>query len=501
MKLRRKVVVIGGGFAGLGLTRALASSSVHVTLIDRSNHHLFQPLLYQVAMAGLSPGEIAVPIRAVLSGQANAKVLLADVVGVDLEGRHVLTREMPPIAYDYLVIAAGATNSYFGRDDWAEAAPGLKDLDDAVEIRRRVLLAFEAAERETDAAVQRRHLTFVVIGGGPTGVELAGAIAELATVVLSRDFRAIESDATRVVLVEGGDRILPNLHPELSELAAANLRAMGVEVRTNLRVTDIDGDGVSCGRERLTASTVLWAAGVRGSPLSQKIGLEVDRQGRAKVLPDCSVPGRPEVFVVGDAAAFVPAGTERALPGVSPVAMQQGRFVARQIARSVNGHPRETFNYVDKGSMATIGRKRAVAQFRGLRLSGFLAWMAWLFVHVFYLIDFRNRIVVLLDWTWAYFAYRRGSRLITGRRLHAGAPVVAAVQPHAAFQIEPPPPRFTAPSAAPSLPSVRPLAPPMASAPEPVRLSMLELEQATPPSRRSPPPPPSSVLGRAPRNT
>ncbi|MDF3068894.1 MAG: dehydrogenase [Polyangiaceae bacterium] len=474
MKLRRKVVVIGGGFAGLGVTRALASSSVHVTLIDRSNHHLFQPLLYQVAMAGLSPGEIAVPIRAVLSRQANAKVLLADVVGVDLDGRHVLTREMPPIAYDYLVVAAGAANSYFGRDDWAEAAPGLKDLDDAVEIRRRVLLAFEAAERETDAAVQRRHLTFVVIGGGPTGVELAGAIAELATVVLSRDFRAIESDATRVVLVEGGDRILPNLHPELSDLAAANLRAMGVEVRTHLRVTDIDADGVTCGNERITASTVLWAAGVRGSPLCQSIGLEVDRQGRAQVLADCSVPGRPEVFVVGDAAAFVPAGEERALPGVSPVAMQQGRFVARQISRSINGESRETFSYIDKGSMATIGRKRAVAQFRGMRLSGFLAWLAWLFVHVFYLIDFRNRIVVLLDWTWAYFAYRRGSRLITGRRLYAGAPVPASPRAFTepalvppAPQPPPPPLRFSAATSAPSIPSVRPLAPPMSAPPPP----------------------------------
>jgi NADH:ubiquinone reductase (H+-translocating) len=489
MKLRKKVVVIGGGFAGLGLTRALASSSVHVTLIDRSNHHLFQPLLYQVAMAGLSPGEIAVPIRGVLSAQANAKVLLADVVGVDLDGRHVLTREMPPIGYDYLVVAASATNSYFGRDDWADAAPGLKDLDDAVEIRRRVLLAFEAAERETDAAVQRRHLTFVVIGGGPTGVELAGAIAELATVVLSKDFRAIQSDATRVVLLEGGDRILPNLHPELSELAAANLRAMGVEVRTNTRVTEIDTDGVTCGSERLTTSTVLWAAGVRGSPLCQTIGLDVDRQGRAKVLADCSVPGRPEVFVVGDAAAFVPEGQERALPGVSPVAMQQGRFVARQIGRSINGQPRETFRYVDKGSMATIGRKRAVAQFAGMRLSGFLAWMAWLFVHVFYLIDFRNRIVVLLDWTWAYFAYRRGSRLITGRRLHAGAPVPASIVP----------PRAQETGGVSSMPSVRPLAPPMATGPEPVRLSMLELE-GPPPSRR-PPPPPSALLGRVPRNT
>lgn len=422
MMRRKNVVVIGGGFAGLSLTRALANCPVQVTLIDRSNHHLFQPLLYQVAIAGLSPGEVAVPIRAVLGRQANAKVLLAEVVDVDFDERRVLTREAAPIDYDYLVVAAGAENSYFGHDEWADDAPGLKDLDDAVEIRRRVLLAFEAAERESDAAVQRRHLTFVVIGGGPTGVELAGAIAELATVVLSRDFRAIQSEATRVVLIEGGPRILPNLHEELSELAAHSLRAMGVEVRTGLRVTDIDGSGVRCGDVSVTASTVLWAAGVRASPLCEKLGFDVDRQGRAKVLSDCSVLGRPEVFVIGDAASFVPIGTARPLPGVSPVAMQQGRFVAKQIARSVSGQPRDTFAYTDKGSMATIGRKRAVAQFGGLRFSGFLAWLAWLFVHVFYLIDFRNRVVVLLDWTWAYFAYRRGSRLITGRRLHAGAP-------------------------------------------------------------------------------
>jgi NADH:ubiquinone reductase (H+-translocating) len=477
MKLRRKVVVIGGGFAGLRLTRSLASSSVHVTLIDRSNHHLFQPLLYQVAMAGLSPGEIAVPIRAVLSRQANAKVLLAEVVGVDFDARRVHTREMPPLDYDYLVVAAGAVNSYFGRDEWAEDAPGLKDLDDAIEIRRRVLLAFEAAERETSAAVQRRHLTFVVIGGGPTGVELAGAIAELATVVLSRDFRSIQSDATRVVLIEGGERILPNLHPELSELAAANLRAMGVEVRTGLRVTGIDRDGVTCGSERLTASTVLWAAGVRGSPLCQTLGLELDQQGRAKVLADCSVPGRPEVFVVGDAAAFVPAGAERALPGVSPVAMQQGHFVARQIQRSLEGQRRESFVYADKGSMATIGRKRAVAQFGGVRLNGLLAWLAWLFVHVFYLIDFRNRIVVLLDWTWAYFAYRRGSRLITGGRLHAGSPAATSLLP---------PPLKDSASSIPPMP-----------APEPMRLSLLELERLT--TARRPPAPP--LLARIPRNT
>jgi NADH dehydrogenase len=439
MKLRRRVVIIGGGFGGLSVARALADAPVHITLIDRSNHHLFQPLLYQVAMAGLAPGEIAVPIRAVLSRQQNVRVLLAEVTGVDLVGRHVQTREMPALDYDYLVVATGAENSYFGHDDWARIAPGLKDLDDAVEIRRRVLLAFEAAERETDPAVQRRHLTFVVIGGGPTGVELAGAIAELATFVLAQDFRSIRSDATRVVLVEGSDRVLSGFDPKLSAEAAKSLTAMGVEIRTALRVTAMDEQGVTCGSERIAASTVLWAAGVRGTALAQKMGLPVDRAGRAVVEQDCSVKDYPQVFVIGDAAAFIPEGAQQGLPGVSPVAMQQGRFVGRQISRSLDGAPRQRFKYVDKGSMATIGRSRAVAQVGKLQLSGLLAWLAWLVVHIFYLIDFRNRVVVLLDWAWAYFAYRRGSRLITGHRLHAGSPVLA---PPAAIPatIPPPPP-------------------------------------------------------------
>jgi NADH dehydrogenase len=420
MKLRRRVVIIGGGFAGLSAARALSHEPVLITLVDRSNHHLFQPLLYQVAMAGLSPGEIAVPIRSVLSGQENARVLLAEVTGVDLAAKRVQLREAPALDFDYLVIASGAENSYFGHDDWSVVAPGLKDLDDAIEIRRRVLLAFEAAERETDPALQRRHLTFVVIGGGPTGVELAGAIAELATFVLAKDFRSIDSDATRVILVEGSDRILSSFDPKLSARAATSLTQMGVEIRTGLRVTAMDESGVNCDGEHLPASTVLWAAGVRASGLCEALGLTVDRARRAVVEQDCSVAGHPDVFVIGDAAAFVPAGAQQLLPGVSPVAMQQGRFVARQIGRSLAGAPRQRFKYVDKGSMATIGRSRAVAQIGKLQLSGFLAWLAWLVVHIFYLIDFRNRVVVLLDWAWAYFAYRRGSRLITGHRLHAG---------------------------------------------------------------------------------
>lgn len=423
MKLRRHVVVVGGGFGGLAVTKALSRAAVHVTLVDRSNHYLFQPLLYQVAMAGLAPGEIAAPIRSVLRRQENARVLLDEVTRVDLAARKVHLRECAPLEYEFLVLAYGAQNSYFGHDEWAKVAPGLKDLDDAIEIRRRVLLAFEAAEREGDPALRRRHLTFVVIGGGPTGVELAGAIAELATFVLARDFRSIRPDSTRVLLVEGGERVLASFDPVLSARAERSLADMGVEVRTKTRVTQIDERGVECGGERIEASTVLWAAGVRAGSLGESVGSSVDRQGRVVVEQDCSLPGHPEVFCVGDAAAFIPEGAEHALPGVSPVAMQQGRFVARQIRRTLDGAPREAFRYVDKGVMATIGRSRAVARIGRIRLSGFVAWAAWLLLHIVYLIDFRSRVLVLFDWAWSYVTYQRGSRLITGRRLEAGAPV------------------------------------------------------------------------------
>jgi NADH dehydrogenase len=426
MKLRKQVVVVGGGFGGLSVARALEAVPVRVTLIDKSNHHLFQPLLYQVAMAGLTPGEIAVPIRSVVRRQDNVRVLLAEVTGIDLAARRITTRECAPLEYDFLVLAPGAVNSYFGHDDWARVAPGLKDLDDAVEIRRRVLLAFEAAERETDPIVQRRMLTFVVIGAGPTGVELAGAIAELATFVLSRDFRAVHPDQTRVVLVEAGPRVLSSFEPETSERAQRSLAEMGIEVRTNVRVSGIDSTGVTLGGERIDSSTVLWAAGVRASPLVAALGIETDRGGRVPVEADCSVPGYPEAFCIGDAAVFIPAGAAAPLPGTSPVAMQQGRFVGRAIKRAIDGEPRETFAYLDKGSMATIGRKRAVAEIGSVRLGGFAAWMTWLVVHIFYLIDFRNRLLVLIDWAWSYFTYQRGSRLITGHRLNAGTPGGAA---------------------------------------------------------------------------
>jgi NADH dehydrogenase len=420
--LKRHVVVVGGGFGGLGVAKALRRAPVRVTLIDRSNHHLFQPLLYQVAMAGLSPAEIAVPIRSVLYRHENTRVLLDEVSKVDLAGKAVVLRESGTLHYDYLVIATGARTNYFGNEQWATLAPGLKDLDDAVEIRRRVLLAFEAAERENDEVARRRHLTFVVIGGGATGVELAGAIAELASFVLARDFRAIHPDATRVVLLEGGPTLLAGFDSRLAASAADSLKDMGVEVRTGAQVTGIDVHGVNLGAERIEASTVLWAAGVRAAELGGTLGVTLDRGGRVPVQADCSIAGHDEVFCIGDAAAFVPEGSERPLPGVSPVAMQQARFVARAITASIEGKSRGTFSYVDKGSMATIGRSRAIVQLGSLRFTGFFAWLTWLLVHIFYLIDFRNRVIVLLNWSWSYVTYKRGARLITGHRLDAGVP-------------------------------------------------------------------------------
>lgn len=427
--LHKRVVILGGGFGGLAAARALKRAPVQVTLIDRRNHHVFTPLLYQVAMAGLSPAEIAVPIRKILSNQASTRVLLAEATHVDFANRRVVLREAPPVPYDFLVVAVGSENSYYGHDEWACAAPGLKDLEDALDIRRRVLLAFEAAEREADPENVRQKLTFVVIGGGPTGVELAGAIAELAAFALSRDFRAIDPLAARVVLVEGGPRILSTFDPKLSERAAESLRKMGVEVRTGTRVTSIDDGGVVIGAERIDAATVLWAAGVRSAiPDGLLPGVPRDGAGRVLVADDCSVPGHPEVFCVGDAARFVPAGSQNPLPGVSPVAIQQGRFVAGQIARRLAGETPKAFVYRDKGSMATIGRSSAVAELGRIKLSGFAAWLFWLVVHIYYLIDFRNRLLVLIDWAYSYFAYERGARLITGREA-LGSSAVACLRP------------------------------------------------------------------------
>jgi NADH dehydrogenase len=420
----RKVVVIGGGFGGLTLAQELGKAPVELTLVDRQNHHLFQPLLYQVAMAGLSPSEIAMPIRSVLRHQRNTLVLLDEVVNIDLATRKVLLRNGEPLTYDYLVVATGARTHYFGHDDWTQFAPGLKSIDDAVEIRRRVLLAFEAAEREPSPERRAHLLSFVVIGGGPTGVEMAGAIAELARHVLSRDFRRVQPSEARVLLVEGGPRVLPTFDPALSDKTVMQLSELGVHVRTGSVVERIGPEGVTLrSGEVLAAETVLWAAGVSCSPLIAKLGVEVDRAGRARVEPDCSLPGRPEAFVIGD-AAFLLGDDGKPLPGVSPTAMQMARHVAgiieKELASGATARP--PFRYRDKGSMATIGRSRAIAQMNNLKLSGFLAWWAWLVVHIWYLIGFRNRLVVIFDWAWSYFTYRRGARLITGGRLEAGAP-------------------------------------------------------------------------------
>ncbi len=409
---RPRVVIVGGGFGGLAAARALRRAPVDVTLVDRRNHHLFQPLLYQVATAGLSPADIAYPIRSVLRRQANASVLLAEAVDVDVARRELVLKD-GRLGYDYLVLATGARHAYFGREEWEPLAPGLKSLEDALEIRRRILLAFEKAERETSPEARRALLTIVVVGGGPTGVELAGAIAEIARQVMKSDFRAIDPTETRVILVEAGPRVLASFPESLSAHAAEELTARGVEVRTGLRVTAIDDHSVALGTERIAAETVLWAAGVAASPLVASLGAPIDQVGRVKIEPDCSVPGHPEIFVIGDAQTTVQANGAP-LPGVAPVAMQQGRYVARAIGASIAGAPREPFAYVDKGNLATIGRASAVAHIGRVKLWGLPAWILWLVVHILYLVGFRNRVIVLINWAWAYLTLSRGARLITG---------------------------------------------------------------------------------------
>ncbi len=426
---RKRVVIVGGGFGGLETAKALAHEPVDITLIDRANYHLFQPLLYQVAMAGLSPAEIASPIRGILSAQKNVRVMLGEVTHVDLEAREVRV-DNESLAYDWLVVAVGARTSYFGHDTWETHAPGLKHLEDALEIRRRVLLAFERAEREPDSRERRKYLTFVVIGGGPTGVELAGAIAELARYVLGEDFRSIDPREAKVVLIEAGPRILPSFASSLGQRAVEQLQEIGAEVRTGMRVVGIDALGVELEdnaqadelpglgsgreRERISSATVVWAAGVKANSLASKLGVPSDKQGRVIVEQDCSLPGHPEAFAIGDMARFEANGS--VLPGVSPVAMQQARYVAKTIRWELQseGHPpRAPFAYFDKGSMATIGRSRAIAEARGLKMHGFIAWLAWLFIHIWYLVGFKNRVIVLLNWTWSYLSYKRGARLVT----------------------------------------------------------------------------------------
>jgi len=407
-----RVVVIGGGFGGLSAARTLAHYPVQVTLLDRTNHHTFQPLLYQVATAGLSPGEIAAPIRWILRGHRNVEVLLGEVVDFDLDRRVVKLSDLE-VPYDYLIVAAGASHAYFGHGEWEPFAPGLKTIEDAIEIRRRVLLAFELAERQALSGAEHMPLNFVVVGGGPTGVELAGTLAEIARRVMEKEFHAIDPKRTRIILVEGGPRVLPAYPEDLSRSAEEQLKHLGVEVRTSALVTEVEASAVHIGQTRLPAAVILWAAGVAASPLGKQLSAPLDRAGRVLVEPDLSIPGHPEVFVIGDLATLKDE-QGKMLPGVAPVAMQEGRAVAHNIGRDLRHESRKSFHYVDKGSLATIGRASGIAQFGKLHISGFIAWLAWLCVHIFFLIGFRNRLIVLIQWAWSYLTYERGARLITG---------------------------------------------------------------------------------------
>ncbi len=406
------MLIVGGGFGGLTAARALARAPVEVTLIDRRNHHLFQPLLYQVATAGLSPGDIASPIRQLVRAQANVRVLLEEAEAVDAPAHRVQLAGGGEMGFDFLLLATGATHSYLGHDEWQGCAPGLKTLEDALEIRRRVLLAYEQAERETDPEPVRQWLTFVVIGGGPTGVEMAGAFAEIARHTLARDFRRVDPRRSRVILLEAGPRLLSAYPEDLSEKARTQLETLGVQVWTGGAVSAIDAGGVTVGGDRLAARTVVWAAGVRASPLAETLGAPLDRHGRVHVEPDLTVPGQPHVFVIGDLAALEQDG--RPVPGVAPAALQMGRHAAENVLRAIGGRPLRPFRYRDRGSLATIGRSRAVGQIGRLHLSGALAWLAWLTVHIYWLIGFRNRLVVLVTWAWAYLTWQRSARLILG---------------------------------------------------------------------------------------
>ncbi len=429
------VVIIGAGFAGLYAARALAKHDVRITLVDRRNHHTFQPLLYQVATAALSPGEIAYPIRHIFKKSPNVSVLLGRATAFDLDGNRVqLDGDWLP--YDYLIVAAGATHAYFGHPEWALYAPGLKSVEDATEIRRRMLLAFEIAERHARFTQKPEAVNFVVVGGGPTGVELAGAVAEIAQVVLASDFRSIDPRSTRVTLIEAGPRILPTFSEDLSASATEQLQRLGVEVLTGTAVTNIDKDHVSMGDRMLPATVVLWAAGVAASPLGQLLGVPLDRAGRVHVGPDLSIPGHSHVFVLGDMAAALQ-DNGKPVPGVAPAAMQMGKFAAAAILDDVKGENRKVFHYNNKGNLATIGRSSAVADVKGVKLKGHTAWFTWLFVHVLFLVGFRNRITVVWDWFWAYVSFQRGARLITGISRSIIPPTTAVIQStHQASQQE-----------------------------------------------------------------
>ncbi|EMI57007.1 NAD(P)/FAD-dependent oxidoreductase [Rhodopirellula sallentina] len=414
----KKIVIVGGGFAGINAAKKLGrAQDCSVTIIDRRNHHLFQPLLYQVAMAGLDPSDIASPIRSMLNRYDNISTLLGTVESVDVDCQ-VLQTEVGVIPYDYLIVACGATHDYFGRDEWEDFAPGLKTIPQATEIRRRVLMAFESAERTNDLDEQKRFMTFVLVGGGPTGVELAGAIAEMARNTLKRDFKTIDASHAKVILVQSGDRILKQFPDPLSKYSKEALESLGVEVRLGDRVTDINGEGVRVGEQFVHARTVIWAAGVKANPIGKTLGAETDRAGRVVVQPDLSIDGHPEVFVIGDlAAAKDKAGNP--LPGLAPVAIQQGHYVGKLIRAEVAGKitptSRRPFHYLDKGQVATIGRRRAVMQSGRMRLKGTIAWLGWLLIHILYLNGFRNRFFVFLSWAWSYVTFARGARLIVAK--------------------------------------------------------------------------------------
>jgi NADH dehydrogenase len=437
----RRILIVGGGFGGLYAARALASADVEITLLDRRNHHLFQPLLYQVATATLNPSDIAMPIRAILRHQSNVRVLLGEAVSVDLEKSEVLLGDGDRVPYDDLVLATGATHSYFGRDAWARFAPGLKSIEDALEIRRRIFLAFEMAERVDDPEERKAWMTFVIIGGGPTGVELAGALSEIAKKSLRGDFRAINPSDARIVLVEGRGRILPTYPEELSQKATRRLHKLDIDTQTGVRATEIDEDGVTLNNgARIAARTTLWAAGVAASPLARSLGVPLDEVGRVRVEPDLSIPGHSNVHVVGDLALLLQDG--QPVPGVSPAAMQQGRYVAGKIIAAMDKAPTKPFRYFDKGSFAVIGRGAAVGHFLDkMKLSGVFAWLAWLFIHLYFLIGFRNRMSVLFDWAYSYLAFRQGARLITGDTHIERLRRLSLPQPGEAFDV-------TAPAAA-----------------------------------------------------
>jgi NADH dehydrogenase len=426
------VVIVGGGFAGLYAARQLRRAPVRVTVVDRRNHHLFQPMLYQVATAGLNPADIASPIRSILRNQKNADVILAEAVAVDPAERRLVLGDCTPLQYDYLILAPGARHSYFNHPEWEPLAPGLKNLEDALEIRRRVLVAFERAERATTPEERQAQLTFVIVGGGPTGVEMAGALAEIRRYALRRDFRRIDSREAVVMLLEGGPRVLSTYPPELSAKTKESLRRLGVDVREDTLVTEVGEGYVRAAGWTIPTHTVVWAAGNTASPLLGSLGAPLDRQGRVQVEPDLSIPGHPEIFVLGDAAAVAEHrdGNERLVPGVAPAAMQMGRYAARTIAKEVRAgdggaatgaRPREPFHYLDKGQLAVIGRGDAVADLWKLHFSGFVAWLLWIFIHIAYLIGFRNRVLVLIQWAYSYFTFQRGARIITNEVRAAGS--------------------------------------------------------------------------------